>query len=90
MDGNSTSQASKRLATFVAVLTLCAGLVGAQPSHAAGVWTNEPAGANVVLDCPFNSVGGCGILDVYSSSTIASDSSAPISPNSVVKSTMYA
>jgi hypothetical protein len=59
MDGNSTSQASKRLATIVAVLTFCAGSVGAQHSHAAGVWTNEPAGANVVMDCPFNSVGGC-------------------------------
>lgn len=90
MDGNSTSQASKRLATFVAVLTLCAGLVGAQQSHAAGVWTNEPAGASVLLDCPFNSLNGCGILDVYFSSQITSDSSAPVSPNSVVQSTLHA
>ncbi|HRC25194.1 MAG TPA: hypothetical protein PLJ07_14125 [Nitrospira sp.] len=89
MDGNSTSQASKRLATIVAVLTFCAGSVGAQHSHAAGVWTNEPAGASVVMDCPFNSVGGCGIFDAYSSSQIASDSSAPISPGSTVKSSIY-
>ncbi len=89
MDGNATFHASKRLATIVALLTLTFGL-SSTGSHAAGVWTNEPAGANVVLDCPFNSVSGCGILDVYSSSTIASDSSAPISPNGVVKSTLYA
>ncbi|MCS6288450.1 MAG: hypothetical protein H8K10_05660 [Nitrospira sp.] len=90
MDGNSTSQPSQRLATIVAVLTFCAGFVGAQEGHAAGVWTNEPAGASVVLDCPFNSVSGCGILDVYSSAELTSDSNAPISPSGVVKSTLYA
>jgi len=73
----------------VAVLTFCAGIAGVQHSHAAGVWTNEPAGASVVMDCPFNSVGGCGIFDAYSSSQIASDSSAPISPSSAVKSSIY-
>lgn len=65
------------------------GLVVVQKSEGAGVWTNEPAGAKVVLDCPFNSVQGCGILDAYSSSQIVSDSSALISPGSVVKSTIY-
>ncbi len=59
-------------------------------AQAAGVWTNEPAGASVVLDCPFNSVSGCGILDAYSSSQIVADGTAPISPSSVVKSTFYA
>lgn len=91
MDGNSTSQASKRLATIVAVLTFCAGSVGAQHSHAAGVWTNEPAGANVVVDCNFSSTpGACGILDAYSSAEVASDSSAPLSPSGVLKSTLRA
>jgi len=89
MDGNATLHASKRLATIVAVMTLTFGLFTAQ-SQAAGVWTNEPAGASVVVDCPFNSVGGCGILDAYSSSQIVSDGSAPISPSSVVKSTFSA
>lgn len=91
MDGNSTSQASKRLATFVAVLTFCAGFVGAQQSHAAGVWTNEPAGASVVLDCPFNGApSSCGILDVYSSTVQDSDGSGPVSPSGVMRSTIYA
>ncbi|GAB1723774.1 MAG: hypothetical protein NTNFB01_26700 [Nitrospira sp.] len=89
MDGNATLHASKRLATIVALLTLTFGLSTTQ-TQAAGVWTNEPSGASVVMDCPFNSVSGCGILDAYSSSEIASDSSAPISPGNVVKSTIYA
>mgnify|MGYP001611775359 FL=1 len=90
MDGNSTSRASKRLATIVAVLALCAGLVGTQQSHAAGVWTNEPAGAAVVLDCSFSSTpSACGILDVYSSAIRDSDGSAPVSPSGVVRSTIY-
>lgn len=89
MDGNATFHASKRLATIVALLTLTFGLSTAQ-SHAAGVWTNEPAGANVVLDCPFNSVSGCGILDVYSSSQIVSDGTAQLSASNVLKSTLYA
>ncbi len=89
MDGNATFRASKRLATIVALLTLTLGLFSTG-SHAAGVWTNEPAGANVVLDCPFNSVSGCGILDAYSSSRIVPDSSAPISASNAVQSTIYA
>lgn len=90
MDSNSTSRFFKRLAAIVAVISTCLRLITAPQSHAAGVWTNEPAGASVVVDCPFNSVSGCGILDAYSSSQIASDSSAPISPATVVKSTLYA
>ena len=90
MDGSSTSRVSKRLTSIMAMLTVCLGLGAAIQSYAAGAWTNEPAGASVVLDCPFNSVSGCGILDVYSSSQIVSDSSAPITAASVVKSTLYA
>ena len=90
MDGNSTSRASKRLAAIVAVLTFCAGFVSAQQSHDAGVWTNEPAGAAVVLDCSFSSTpSACGILDVYSSAVRDSDGSAPVSPSGVVRSTIY-
>ena len=86
----SRTKASKKLTTIVSAMTLCLGVVAAPQTYGAGVWTNEPAGANVILDCPFNSVQGCGILDAYSSSQITSDSSAPISPGSVVKSTLYA
>ena len=90
MNGNTASRVSQRSAATVALLTLCLGTVDVPQSYGAGVWTNEPAGASVVLDCPFNSVSGCGILDAYSSSQIASDSSAPITPGNVVKSTLYA
>ncbi|WHZ21043.1 MAG: hypothetical protein OJF47_000155 [Nitrospira sp.] len=90
MDGNSRFHAPKRLAATVAILTIGFGLVIPPQSDGAGVWTNEPAGAAVVLDCPFNSVSGCGVLDAYSSSRIASDSSAPISATNVVQSTIYA
>lgn len=90
MHRNSRTKAFKKLTTIVPAMTLCLGVVAAPQTYGAGVWTNEPAGASVVLDCPFNSVQGCGILDAYSSSQIASDSSAPISPSSVVKSTLYA
>ncbi len=65
MDGNATLHASKRLAVFMSTLALCAGLVSTQESQAAGVWTNEPSGANVVLDCAFSSSpSACGIFDV--------------------------
>lgn len=91
MDGNSRFHASKRLATIVAVLTLCSELVAATTqSHAAGVWTNEPAGASVVMDCPFNSVAGCGILDIYSSAIPDADGSAQVSPSGLIRSTIYA
>ena len=90
MHRNSRTKAFKKLTTIVSAMTLCLGVVAAPQIYGAGVWTNEPAGANVVLDCPFNSVQGCGILDAYSTSQITSDSSAPISPGSAVKSTLYA
>ena len=90
MHRNSRTKAFKKLTTIVSAMTLCLGVIAAPQTYGAGVWTNEPAGANVVLDCPFNSVQGCGILDAYSSSQITSDSSAPISPGSAVKSTLYA
>lgn len=90
MHRNSRTKAFKKLTTIVSAMTLCLGVIAAPQTYGAGVWTNEPAGANVVLDCPFNSVQGCGILDAYSTSQITSDSSAPISPGSAVKSTLYA
>ncbi len=90
MDGNATLHASKRLAVFVSALAFCAGLVSTQESQAAGVWTNEPSGAAVVLDCAFSSSpSACGILDVYSSAVLDSDGSAPVSPSGVIRSTIY-
>lgn len=89
MDGNATLHASKGLATTVAAVALTFGLFTTQ-TQAAGVWTNEPAGAAVVLDCTFSSTpSACGILDVYSSSIQDSDGSAPVSPAGTVRSTIY-
>lgn len=89
MDGNSTSQPSQRLATIVAVLTFCAGFVGAQEGHAAGVWTNEPAGASVLLDCPFSG-NVCQMFNVYGNQPFASDSSAPVSPTGILDEVLEA
>lgn len=92
MDGHSTPQVSQRLAAIVAILTLCAGLVAVQQSYAAGAWTNEPAGASVQLDCGFDTPT-CGgqLFDPYSTAggtlTVQQDSSAPLSPSNVMRST---
>ena len=78
--------------TSFALIVAFVGVLSVLPisnAYSAGVWTNEPPGANVVLDCPFNSTAGCGIFDVYSSSIQELDSSAPVSPSGVVKSTIY-
>ena len=60
-------------------------------------WANEPAGFQVTLDCPFNSKptpsrdpAGCGIENFYNAGSIASDSSAPVSPTSTFKSSLAA
>ncbi len=92
MDGNATLHASKRLATIVAVLTLTFGFTAPQ-TQAAGVWTNEPAGAAVLLDCGFDTPTCAGqLFDPYGTAgntlTVQSDSKAPLSPSNVVRSTM--
>lgn len=76
----------KRLIGAFALVLVSAMSVWAQSS----VWTNEPVGSTTILDCPFNSVSGCGIVDVYSSSIQATDGTAPISAPGVVKSAIYA
>lgn len=92
MDGNATFHASKRLATIVAVLTLTFGL-SITHSEAAGVWINEPSGSSVLLDCGFDTPT-CGgqLFDPYGTAggslTVQSDGSAPLSPSTVVRSTM--
>lgn len=91
MDGHSTPQVSQRLTAIVAILALYLGLAATTQSDAAGVWTNEPAGAAVVLDCPFSSTpSSCGILDVYSSSIQDTDGTASVSPSGVIRSTISA
>jgi hypothetical protein len=91
MDGNLLFSASKRLITVASTITVCMGLVAAPLTYGAGVWTNEPSGASVALDCSFNnSPSACGILDVYSSAVQDSDGSATVSPSGVARSTIYA
>lgn len=71
-------------------LILLAGLIFLLiPSLSSAQWTNEPSGANVVLDCAFSSSpSACGIYDVYSTAIQDSDGSAPISPAGVIRSTL--
>lgn len=66
-------------------------LTAVMPAYGAGVWTNEPAGSAVMVDCPFSGpLSTCGIKDTYSSSIQDSDSSAPVSPSGVLRSTLKA
>ncbi|MDL1888046.1 hypothetical protein FBQ96_00420 [Nitrospirales bacterium NOB] len=90
MEDNSASQTSRGWMVFMVLIITWTPILNPLSSYSAGVWTNEPTGASVVLDCPFNSVSGCGILDAYSSSRIVSDSAAPVSATNVVQSTIYA
>ncbi len=87
MAANTCLQRTRQLVA-VASTVWAATALALSPAHAAGVWTNEPTGASVVLDCPFNGVSSCGILDAYSTSQIAADGAAPVSPSNTVKSTL--
>lgn len=89
MDGNAPLHASKRLAVLLFLVTLCFGLNDTHVSHAAGVWTNEPAGANVVTDWGWPTLTGSGWHDEGGSTSVASDSTAPLSPSSVLQQIFY-
>ncbi|HNK16697.1 MAG TPA: hypothetical protein PLZ20_19205, partial [Nitrospira sp.] len=88
MDGNATLHASKRLATTVAVLTLIFGFTTPQ-AQAAGVWTNEPAGASVAVDCPFSGTT-CNLLNVYGNQPFSTDPSGPLSPSGILDEVLEA
>lgn len=51
-------------------------------------WANTPSGLAVVLDYDMNksTLSSAGLWDVYGSSIAATDGTAPVSPNSVLKS----
>lgn len=88
MEGNATFHASKRLAAIVAVLTLGSWFFTPH-SQAAGVWTNEPAGAKVLLDCPFSG-SICQLFSVYGNLPFSTDSSGPISPTGILDEVLEA
>lgn len=75
---------SRMLMLFAAILFL--------PMTSYAQWANEPAGAAVLLDCGFDTPT-CGgqLLDPYGTAggtlTVQQDSSAPLSPSNVVRST---
>ncbi|MBS0169844.1 MAG: hypothetical protein JSR62_05775 [Nitrospira sp.] len=89
MDGNATFHASKRLAIIVFLLTICFGVADSGPGFAAGVWTNEPAGANVLLDCPFSG-NVCQMFNVYGNQPFSSDSTGPVSPSGILDEVLEA
>ena len=64
-------------------------------SPALAQWTNEPAGFTSMLDCPFNTkptpqATVCNIQNSYNVGTITTDSTAPLSPSNVYKSSLAA
>jgi len=65
----------------------CLLLVGGMAQAGNAAMPNLPSTATVLLDCPFNSVGNpmCGglVVNSYNAGSIASDSTAPESPNNV-------
>lgn len=83
MEGNSTPCASKRLATIVAVMTICLGLVAGPQSYGAGSWPNEPAGFSVKVDCAFSDSLCPPLWNAYNTATYQTIDSAPFSPSKV-------
>lgn len=80
-----------RLSILIALMILAASPSWAQ------VWPNEPAGAGLIVDCPFNSKptpthdpAGCGIGNFYNAGSIVQDATAPLSPSNVFKSAIQA
>lgn len=64
-------------------------------SPALAQWTNEPAGFTSMLDCPFNTkptpqATVCNIQNSYNAGTITTDSTDPLSPSNVYKSSLAA
>ncbi len=90
MNGTRELHACKRRVKILILLLFWLVSVDTPYSHGGGVWTNEPSGAKVLIDCPFNSVSACGILDVYNSAQLGVDSTAPVSPNNSAKAVLYA
>lgn len=54
------------------------------------IFTNEPSGTSVLLDWPFNTPAGNGLIDSYGSGRIVADSTAPVSPSNVLQQRMPA
>lgn len=90
MEDNSASQTSRGWMVFMVLIITWTPILNPLSSYSAGVWTNEPTGAVVILDCPFSSPpSSCGVLDAYSSAILDADGTAPVSPSGVVRSTIY-
>ena len=54
------------------------------------IFTNEPSGTSVLLDWPFNTPAGNGLIDFYGNGRIVADSTAPVSPSNVLQQYMPA
>jgi hypothetical protein len=67
------------LTTFIAVVSIPHGF-------AAGLWTNEPSGFSVLVDCPFSNTLCPGLWDAYNSAAFANIGGAPVSPSTVLDS----
>ena len=88
MNGNTKLLACRRLAISMALLSIWLG-VSTPLSYGAGVWTNEPASASQITDWGFSTLTGPGWGDEGGSVSIGSDSSAPLSPSTVLQHQFY-
>ena len=65
---------------------LAAGLFGSvRFASASASWPNEPSGASLISDYNYNAVSGDGWFSTGGDSSIISDATAPLSPNSVLQ-----
>jgi len=53
-------------------------------------FTNEPSGTSVLLDWPFNTPAGSGLIDSYGTGRVVADATAPVSPSNVLQQRMPA
>lgn len=84
MNGNTRFRACRRLATAVALLSIWFGAT-APLSYGSASWPNEPAGATVITDWGWSDLNGGGWHDEGGDASIVSDSTAPLSPASVLQ-----
>jgi hypothetical protein len=69
------------------IILITASLFSASLAQASASWPNEPAGAKQILDFPFNTLDGNGLVFYGGNANVVTDNSAQGSPNSVVQYT---
>ena len=84
MDVRTISSRPNKLVIIIILMSGCLGLMKASPAIGGGVWTNEPQGFSVVVDCAFSNSLCPGMWDAYNSAEFTTIAGAPVSPNTVL------